>query len=205
MGGGPLTSPAGRGICARMVFVLCLLYDTVSLTLLMLYREILWLFVRVPERQSSRFYSTGGLPRTGWGEGNRIHIHNQLGASSFCAEQNAGKASGAMALISRACGSRWARRPAGRRTARERPFAGAFGGARAAGVLAAVLVQWCAKCCAGLVGQSVQAALSQDVCAGRARPRIGQEGRGRAIRAGGRAIRGVGGSIGECRARGGPV
>ena len=80
MGGGPLTSPAGRGICARMVFVLCLLYDTVSLTLLMLYREILWLFVRVPERQSSRFYSTGGLPRTGWGEGNRIHIHNQLGA-----------------------------------------------------------------------------------------------------------------------------
>ena len=36
MGGGPLTSPAGRGICARMVFVLCLLYDTELLTLLML-------------------------------------------------------------------------------------------------------------------------------------------------------------------------
>ena len=109
MEGGPLTSPAGRGICARMVFVLCLLYDTVSLTLLMLYGEILWLFVRVPERQSSRFYSTGGLPRTGWGEGNRIHIHNQLGARAhqvFCAGQNAGKACGVLVLVSRACGLR---------------------------------------------------------------------------------------------------
>ena len=123
----------------------------------------------------------------------------------FCAEQNAGKANGAMALISRACGSRWACRPAGRRTAREGPRAGAFGGARAAGVLAAVLVLGSAKCYAGLFGHHVQSVCSQGVCAGRGWFRIRQEGCGQAICAGGIAIRGVGGSIGGCRARGGPV
>ena len=39
-----------------------------------------WLRVGALEARSSRIKASGGLPRTGWGEGNRIHIHNQLGA-----------------------------------------------------------------------------------------------------------------------------
>ena len=103
----------------------------------------------------------------------------------FRAEQNAGKADGVMALTSRACGSRWACPPAGVRRARERPCAGAFGGARAAGVLAAVPVLWPAMCCVCWFGHCVQSVCSQGVCSGRVRFRARLEGCGQAIRAGG--------------------
>ena len=134
-------------------------------------------------------------------------------ASSFRAGQNACKANGALALILHVCGSRWACRPAGRRTAREGPRAGAFGGARAAGVLAAVLVLGPAKCYAGLFGHHVQSVCSQGVCAGRGWFRIRQEGCGQAICAGGIAIRGVGGYLSVsvrlaavlCSDTGGPI
>ena len=111
----------------------------------------------------------------------------------------------ALALTSRACCSRCACRPAGGRTARERPRAGAFGDSRAAGVHAAMLVLGPVKCYAGLCGQFVQSVCSQGVCTARGWFRIRREGCGQAIRAGESAIRGVGGSLSERWARGGPL
>ena len=143
-----------------------------------------WLRVGALEARSSRIKASGGLPRTGWGEGNRIHIHNQLGARArikFARGAKCGQGGGVLALAFRSCGSRWACRPAGGRTARERLRAGAFGDSRAAGVLAAMLVPGPAKCYAGWFGHCVQAACSQGVCAGRSCLRMRQEHCGHVI------------------------
>ena len=95
--------------------------------------------------------SLRGPPADGVGRG-QSHSHSQSTRRArahqvFRAGQNAGKACGVLVLVSRACGLRWACRPAGVRRARERPCAGAFGGARAAVVLAALPVLWPAMCC----------------------------------------------------------
>ena len=171
----------------------------------------------MPEWQSSWFYSNRGPrvlslrgpPASGVGQA-QSNLHSQStqrvnARQVFCAGQNAGKASGALGLVSRACSSRWACRPTGVRRAREWLCAGVFGSARAAGVLAAVQVLWLAKCCVCWFGHCVQSVCSQGVCSGRVRFRARLEGCGQAIRAGGvrsgvRAAR-----VGGQWARGDPV
>ena len=171
----------------------------------------------MPEWQSSWFYSNRGPrvlslrgpPASGVGQA-QSNLHSQStqrvnARQVFCAGQNAGKASGALGLVSRACSSRWACRPTGVRRAREWLCAGVFGSARAAGVFAAVLLLWLAKCCVCWFGHCVQSVCSQGMCTVRGRLRISQEDCVQAFCAGGRAIRGVGGSLSERWARGGPV
>ena len=118
---------------------------------------------------------------------------------------NACKACGALGLVSRACSSRWACRPTGVRRARGRLCAGAFGSARAAGVLAAVQVLWLAKCCVCWFGHCVQSVCSQGVCSGRVRFRARLEGCGQAIRAGGMRSGARAARVGGQWARGDPV
>ena len=170
------------------------------------------MFFLVPEWHSSRFYSNWGprflSPRgppasgVGWGHS---HSHSRSTRRIKFPRAECRRGMAALALTSRACRSRCACRPAGGRTARERPRAGAFGDWRAAGVHAAMLVLGPVKCYAGLCGQFVQSVCSQGVCIVCSWLRIRQEDCGQAICAGGRAIRGVGGSLSERWARGGPV
>ncbi len=100
-----------------------------------------------------------------WGEGNRIHIHNQLGAraSSFRAGQNACEAGGVLAPTFRACGSRWACRPTGGRKGQSSRQAARWG------------VRWCAcgRCArggAGAVACQMLRVLVWSVCAGSVQP-----------------------------------